>query len=137
MKSHLELSDSDFEKQFENCSLDSAIFNHEAHLRLAWIHLKNYGLEQAIDNIKKQLQEYVYKLGATDKYNETLTVAAVKAVYHFMLKTEITDFNDFISENPQLKTNFKELMASHYSFDIFSSPKAKKVFLEPDLSPFD
>jgi hypothetical protein len=76
-------------------------------------------------------------LGVTDKYNTTLTIAAIKAVYHFMLKSESDNFKDFIDEFPRLKYNFRELMASHYELYIFNSDKAKKEYLEPDLIPFD
>jgi hypothetical protein len=83
------------------------------------------------------LQNYVASLGAKDKYNKTVTIAAVKAVYHFMLKSKADNFQVFISENQKLKTNFKELLNTHYSTDIFKSTKAKKEFLEPELLPFD
>ena len=137
MKSHLELNDTQFEQQFKSCELDPTLFSHEAHLRLAFIHIRAYGPDQAIKNVCDQLAAYVTHLGATDKYNMTLTVAAVKAVYHFMQKCKSNDFIGFITEFPQLKFEFKRLMQSHYDFDIFNSEKAKKTFLEPNLIPFD
>lgn len=137
MEKHYNLSDQEFERQFENCQLDPADFSHEAHLRLAWIHLDKYGKERAEENIQTQLQKFVSHAGAKDKYNATLTLAAIKAVYHFKSKSKVTHFQDFIVAFPQLKNNFKELMKLHYSFDIFNSKNAKKRFLEPDVSPFD
>jgi hypothetical protein len=137
MENHFELTDSEFEQQFKSCELDPTLFSHEAHLRLAYIHIKKYGLGQAITNVCDQLAAYVTHLGATDKYNTTLTFAAVKAVYHFMQKSNANDFKGFIAEFPQLKNEFKRLMQSHYDFDIFNSQKAKKAFLEPNLLPFD
>ena len=137
METHVELSDDDFEKQFENCELDPAIFSHEAHLRLAWIHLRKYGLEKAIENVCGQLLNFVDFVGARDKYNKTLTIAAIRAVHHIMNKGKIEHFDDFIRAHPRLKTNFKALMAFHYTTDIFNSQQAKQVYLEPDLAPFD
>lgn len=137
MADHFQLSDAAFEEQFAACTLDASLFSHEAHLRLAWIHIKNYGLSKAIDNVCNQLVQYTKHLGAENKYNKTLTVAAVKAVYHFMQRTTANNFADFIAGFPRLKFNFKELMAAHYQTDIFSSEQAKKEFLEPDLLPFD
>lgn len=135
MEKHFKLSDSEFEKQFQSCKIDSEMFSHEAHLRLAWIHIKNYGVERAIANVQEQLKNFVEYLGAKDKYNITLIVSAVKAVHHFMLKSESTNFKDFISEYPRLKNNFKELLGQHYVVDIFNSKDAKTKFLEPDLLP--
>jgi hypothetical protein len=137
MEKHSNLTDLEFEKQFKNCSLNPTLFSHEAHIRLAWIQVKKYGKEKAIQNICSQLASYVNFLGATGKYNITLTVAAVKAVYHFMQKSGAENFKDFIVQFPRLKYNFKELMAAHYKTDIFNSALAKKEFLMPDLLPFD
>ncbi|WP_062055245.1 hypothetical protein [Aquimarina longa] len=137
MEKRFELTDSEFEKQFLNCEIAPSLFNHEAHLRLAWITIYTYGIEQAEKNILFQLKKYVEFIGAKDKYNITLTIAAIKVVYHFMLKSNSFNFKDFITEFPRLKNNFKELIASHYGFDVYNSDKAKIKFLEPDLLPFD
>jgi len=137
METHFELSDTKFENQFSTCSLDSKIFTHEAHLRLAWIHIHKYGVDIAIENITTQLQNFVEALGAKDKFNMTLTISAIRAVYHFMLKSKTNNFQAFISENPRLKNNFRELLSYHYKTDIFKSEKAKIEYLEPELLPFD
>lgn len=137
MDTHFAINDHEFERQFKDCTLNPAIFNHEAHLRLAWIHIKNYRIETAIDNICTQLVAYVDKLGARDKYNKTLSIAAIRAVYHFMLKSKSDNFRDFIAEFPRLKYNFKDLLSFHYAIDIFENEKAKYEYLEPDLLPFD
>ena len=137
MEKHFELSDSDFEKKFISCKLNPSDFTHEAHLRLAWININEYGIIQAEKNIQSGLKNFVEFVGAKDKYNMTLTLAAIKAVYHFMLKSKSDNFKDYITEFPCLKYNFKELMDCHYGFDIYNSEKAKTEFLEPDLIPFD
>jgi hypothetical protein len=137
MEKHSELSDAEFEKQFINCELSPDLFSHEAHLRLAWINIKKNGIKKAEATIQRQLRAYVKSVGAEDKYNTTLTLAATKAVYHFMLKSKSNSFREFMNEFPRLKTNFRELMACHYGFDIYTSEKAKMKYLEPDLLPFD
>jgi hypothetical protein len=136
MYSHFDLSDGLFEEQFQHCKLNPALFNHEAHLRLAWIHVTKYGADKAIENITSQLCSFVVSLGAIDKYNKTLTVAAIKAVNHFIGKSHTDNFAGFIQEFPRLKFNFRELMESHYQVDIFTSEIAKQKYLEPDLLPF-
>jgi hypothetical protein len=137
MEKHLLLSDEEFEKQFANCSFNSSWFTHEAHLRLAWIHIRKYGLDQAIDNVCHQIERYAESLGAKDKFNKTVTVAALKAVYHFMNRSRSDNFEGLIQEFPRLKTEFKGLMNAHYGIDIFKSPLARKEFIEPDKIPFD
>lgn len=135
MNNHFCLSDEQFEIEFKQCTLAPSLFSHEAHIRLTWIYIKKYSLEVAIKNICTQLKQYVIKAGATDKYNITLTVAAIKVVNHFIEKSNSDNFPDFIAEFPQLITKFKALIAFHYNeVDIFNSPTAKKTFLEPDVS---
>lgn len=134
---HFQYEDSKFEEQFYHLRLPQEEFNHEAHLRLAWIHITKYGIEKALDTISSQLKRYVAHVGAEDKYNKTVTIAAIKAVYHFVLRSTSSRFQDFLLEFPRLKNNFKELMNSHYSYDIFNSEEAKKIYLKPDLLPFD
>jgi hypothetical protein len=136
-EAHFQLTDAEFENQFERGTLDPALFNHEAHLRLAWIHLAKYGEVQAIENINQQLIQFVEIVGAKDKYNRTLTIGAIKAVHHFMKKSKSHTFHDFIKEFPRLKYNFKELIGKHYTTDIFNSAKAIKEFIEPERLPFD
>jgi hypothetical protein len=137
MEQHFALTDFEFENSFADCSLDAAVFTHEAHLRLGWIHLQKYGIDRAIANITSQLKAFVLHAGSGDKYNMTLTVAAVKIVYHFMQKSTADDFANFIATNPRLKSHFRELVYSHYSTNIFTSPQAKQEYLEPELLPFD
>ena len=137
MEKHLSLTDQEFEEQFSSCKMNSEVFSHEAHLRLAWIHINKYGFHTALQNISQQLKAFVEHAGAKDKYNKTLTLAAVNAVNHFVRKSKATNFETFIIEFPSLKNNFKGLIKSHYSVDIFNSTIAKKEFLEPDLLPFD
>ncbi len=137
MTDHFQLTDFEFEYQLESCQLSPELFNHEAHLRLAWIHIAKYGIDRALANIQTQLKNFVRYVGAEDKYNKTLTIAAIKAVHHFIVKSKSDSFQEFIIEFPRLKNNFKELMDSHYGIDIFTSEKAKKEFIKPDLIPFD
>ncbi len=137
MENHFNLTDNEFEEKFINCKLNPSDFTHEAHLRLAWLNINRYGIEKAEKNIQKQILNFVEFLGVKDKFNMTLTIAATKVVYHFMLKSGSNNFKDFVAEFPRLKNNFKDLMTFHYGFDIYNSNRAKKEFLMPDLAPFD
>lgn len=134
---HRQLSDNQFMEQFRNGSFDPELFNHEAHLRLAWLSIDRFGLDQAEENIQHQLQRYVEIVGAKDKYHMTLTIVALKIVNHFMKKSKSDNFHDFIEEFPKLKYAFQELINAHYSYNIFTSDKARSMFLEPDLLTFD
>lgn len=137
MEPHYTFTDTDFELEFGSCRLDPGIFTHEAHIRLAWICIRKYGEEEAISQVCTQLARYVDFLGARQKYNHTLTIAAVKAVSHFMRRSDAGSFEDFIADFPRLKYNFRALMQAHYQVDIFADEVAKTTYMEPDLLPFD
>lgn len=134
--SHTQLTDREFMEAFASCTLDPAVFTHAAHLRLAWLYVNNHGVDDAINIIRLQLQAYVKWAGAADKYNETVTVAAVKAVDHFMKRSIARTFEEFISRHPQLLTDFVAMIRSHYRVNIFADENAKRTFMEPDLQPF-
>ena len=136
MTDHFQLSDAEFEEQFAAGAFPPKLFTHEAHLRLAWIHLRKYGLEQAIRNVTDQLQQFVQMVGAEGKFHMTLSVAAVKAVYHFMGRATSPDFRGLLEEFPALRDQFRELIDAHYGADRLNSPAARSTFLEPDRLPF-
>lgn len=136
MPSHYDLSDATFANQFATCTLAPQLFNHEAHLRLAWIHINEVGVDQAAARLCTQIQKFDATFDDGTNFNTTVTVAAVKAVNHFMQRSGTTRFTDFIQENPRLLTDFKALLATHYSYDIFSHPVAKRTYLQPDLATF-
>ncbi len=137
MEKHFEFADVAFEKQFQSCTMNPTIFSHEAHLRLAWIHIRKHGIEKAITNICDQIQAFANANGEHNKYNVTVTIAAVRAVHHFELRSKSDTFYDFIAEFPGLKNEFTELLDSHYSLNIFKSTLAKGEYVAPDLQPFD
>lgn len=136
MPSHYDLSDAEFASQFASCTLVPQLFNHEAHLRLAWIHISDAGVDQAAENLCRQIRTFDATCDDGTNFNTTVTVAAVKTVHHFMQRSDTTRFSDFIQENPKLLSAFKSLIATHYSYDIFSDPAAKHTYIEPDLAPF-
>ncbi|MEP1093621.1 MAG: hypothetical protein ABJG78_00850 [Cyclobacteriaceae bacterium] len=135
-KDHWSLSDSDFESQFENYILKPGMFSHEAHIRLAYIHINKYGLDRAETNMCAQIKGFAENLGDSQKFNKTVTIAAVKTVSHFMEKSTSGNFKGFLAEFPRLFTDFKGLLGQHYGYNVFADKKAKEQYQEPDLLPF-
>lgn len=136
MKDHTELSDSQFANQFRDCTFNPHLFSHEAHLRLAYLLIKKHGVEEGANQLCAQIQKFDSTFDDGTKYNKTVTVAAAKAVYHFMQRSQNAGFSALLQEFPKLKVDFMGLIKCHYSFDIFKNEEAKQSFLEPDLLPF-
>ncbi|WP_462251972.1 hypothetical protein [Ekhidna sp.] len=136
IKDHYQYSDEEYEHVFESYKLKPGLFSHEAHLRLAYIHIKKYGREQAEVNMCNQIKGFAESLGVFDKFNKTVTIASVKVMDHFMQKAKSDNFPDLMKEFPRLLTNFKDLLSQHYGFNVFADKKAKLEYIEPDLMPF-
>ncbi|MCR9251659.1 MAG: hypothetical protein NXI20_14635 [bacterium] len=137
MKNHTELTDEQFLKAFSSCELLPSLFNHEAHIRLAWILITDNGLDRAKQEVVKLIGNYVKNLNQEDKFNLTLTIAATEIISNKVQHSSTRDFQGFIDEFPGLITEFKTSIYQHYSFDIFNSDVAKTQYLPPDLIPFD
>ncbi|MEM7163550.1 MAG: hypothetical protein AAF487_14050 [Bacteroidota bacterium] len=131
-----QMNDAEFFAKFESCQLDPSLFDHRAHIRLVWICIDKFGFEETLQKVQELIKSYVEHLGAFDKYNATLTVAAINVVFAFMQDSASPEFDEFLKENSDLLFNFKALISQHYSFDIFSSKMAASQYIEPDLLPF-
>lgn len=92
MLDHFSYSDHAFKEAIDSCTLVPKLFSHEAHLRFAWLMIKDHGPEKAVDEVCDQIFKFVDNIGATDKFHKTLTVAAVKVVNHFMEKSSGENF---------------------------------------------
>ena len=119
MISTLNLSDSLLLEQIQDCTLDPTLFNHETMLRLSWILINKYGLDEATtlnNNIKEQ---YFIKALKSEKFNKTLTRAYTEIVQHFMDKTPTNDFEKLLKEFPRLKYDFHLPVTSYENSTLF------------------
>ncbi|MGQ2984367.1 hypothetical protein [Flavobacterium sp.] len=110
MEPHFSFTDAKFERLFQNRSFEPALFTHEAHIRLAWIHIRKYGLDKASYNIVSQLQEYTKALDVPDKFDLALTIASLKTIHHYTEESRSDSFEAFILEFPKLTTHFSDLL---------------------------
>lgn len=136
MTNHFDYDDVAFERSFADGSLPPEVFDHEAHLRLAFIHIRKYGTDQAVENLLRQIKNFDEAHGGGKKFHFTVTVASIRMVDHFMRESSATNFSDFISRFPKLLSSFSQLLLSHYSEEKIQEEKAKNMFLPPDLLPF-
>ena len=133
---HWKYTDDEYEQVFASYRLKPGMFSHEAHLRLAYIHITKYGPKQAEINMCDQIKGYAESLGYYDKFNKTVTIASVKTMHHFMDKSNTNSFEGLMQEFPQLLNDFRGILSQHYGFNVFADKRAKKEYVEPDLQPF-
>lgn len=124
--------DLEFQRAFESCGIAPAAFDHEAHLRLAYVYLAQSGLEDAQAKMRVALIAFLRVHGLPPgKFHETLTRAWVLAVRHFMGRSPSRSFGDFIAKSAVLLDS--RVMLTHYSPGALFSEQARAVFVEPDL----
>ena len=135
MESHeLSPDDRNFRAAFESFTVAPSQFNHEAHVRLAYIYLVESDVESAVQRMREALLSFIEHNGIPrSKFHETITRAWVLAVRHFMNKTSSTSFHDFIAKSHVLLDS--KIMLTHYSASVLFSSDARASFVEPDLDP--
>ena len=125
--------DQDFRAAFESCAIAPAQFNHEAHLRLAYVYLVENDLPAAQEKMRLALLTFLVAHGIpTEKFHETLTRAWVLAVRHFMSRSPSLCFSEFAANSQPLFDS--KVMLTHYSADVLFSPDARASYVEPDLA---
>lgn len=124
--------DRDFRAAFEACAITPGQFNHEAHLRIAYVYLVENDLAAAKEKMRQALLTFleVHGVPAT-KFHETLTGAWLLAVRHFMGRTASASFAEFAASSRPLLDS--KVMLTHYSAGALFSPEARASFVEPDL----
>jgi len=108
---HQLLTDQQFEIQFENCTLPPVLVTSEAHLRLAYIHVKKHGIKKAAITLYRQLTNFNTNFGHILILSKATIKAFVKLIYDFIKKATTTCFRDLLLEFPELKIQFSALLA--------------------------
>lgn len=107
---HEALDDQTIMESLGACTLHPAIFTHEAHLRVAYILIKNHTLTEAKAKMNKLLINFTKFLGVEDKFDQILTERSVEVMGKMILSSKTADFKEFIIENQELKNNFLEVI---------------------------
>jgi len=143
------MTDDEFLRAFEECSLTRKEWTHEAHVRMAWLYLTRMDSEK---EVFERVRTGIQKLNAAfvtrallscmrqapknpnlSGYHETITVAFVTVIASRIKSGE--DFAAFRERNPDLFDRAFPALLKHYSPDRLHSAAARLEFIEPDLDP--
>jgi len=128
---HKELSDDAFLHQLEEGTIDPALFNHEAHIRMAWLYLTRTELEPALASIIKIIRQLDNQYANGKKYHHTITMCFSLIIALQTRQNKFENWQAFIHEHPSL-ANPKALLAEFYHEATLYSDQAKKRFVPPD-----
>jgi hypothetical protein len=135
MQTAHDLTDDAFLDAFLSCALPAGSFNHRNHLRVAWIHLRRFALDEAIERTCAGIARYAAHLGAPDRYHRTLTEVLIRLMAHAETSNPSHSFEDFLARSPAFAGDCRILVARHYSPELLGEPHARYNFVSPDRLP--
>jgi hypothetical protein len=121
--------DRQFIAAFEDCTLPSAEFSHRAHVRLAWLYLREQPLLDALTRFARNIRRYATSLGAAAKYHETITWAYMFLIHERMQRTDAATFEEFADAHADL---FGPVLERYYSRATLASELARTTFVMPE-----
>lgn len=132
------INDDEFLAAFEARTIKE--FHHRDHIKVAYLYLRRYPLEEAIGKVRSGLQALAVAWKApTDDlekgYHETITQAWVRLVHLTMGDVGVAECADgFCEQQPKLME--KSHLELFYSRERLFTWEAKRGFVEPDLAAF-
>ena len=130
----LALSDEEFVRSFEDCTLPGEQFHHADHIRLTWILLRSGDVETAGNRIASAIVRFATHNGSPAKYHETVTRAWLRLVAAAMEATpSVGSFEEFARAHPELLD--KGLLLKYYSARLLQGDEARMEWVEPDIAP--
>ena len=132
------LSDEAFLKAFEDCTLPFEQWRHRAHIKVAYLYLRQLPYEQALSKIRESIKRYNAATNTPETlergYHETITVAWMRLV-HFTLGEygPAATADEFLDAQEELLN--RKALRFFYTRDHLYSGRAKAEWVEPDLGP--
>jgi hypothetical protein len=124
------MTDADFLAALERCTLPESEFTHAAHVRAAYLYLRDGSFGQAIDRMAATIRRYATSLGKPDRYHDTITVGFLALIRErFYESGDCGGWTEFAAANPDLLD--RGLLLRHYPLDQLQSPLARRVFILP------
>jgi len=124
------MTDAQFIAALEACTLPAGEFGHAAHVRAAYLYLRQGSFGEAIDRTGTAIRRYATSLGRPDRYHDTITVG-----YLALIRQRICERGDgggwagFAAANPDLLE--QDLLLGYFPRSQLDSPLARQVFVLP------
>jgi hypothetical protein len=124
------MTDQEFLRALESCTLPESQFGHAAHVRAAYLYLGQADFAGALDRIRRAIRNYATHHGKPDRYHETITVAYLALIQQHICERGMSDgWESFTRENSELLA--PDLLTQFYSREQIESAIARKTFLLP------
>jgi hypothetical protein len=117
----------------EDGTLDAEIFDHEAHIYVAWLYLQRYPLHEATARFIAALKRLTAQLGIPGKYHETISWFFMLLIAERRGIQKTDDWHSFYRNHADLFAGGDDnILSRYYSSELLRSERAKQSFMLPD-----
>ena len=126
------MTDEAFARAFEAGAVTPEQFDHVAHLRVAWVYLREAGsADAALPRIRDAIQRFAAAAGAAQKYHETMTVVWMRVLEEAGAQApRPCELAELLRQRPDLAD--KNLPLKQYSRERLFSDAARERYVPPD-----
>lgn len=126
------MTDQELLRRFEEVRLPAGSFDHEAHVRAAFLCLRAYGFIDGLGRYRTGLKRFAVKAGVPEKYHETVTCALLVLIQDRMLQGPTDqEWPTFARENPDLLVWKGGPFFDMYDESVLVDDLARKTFVLP------
>jgi hypothetical protein len=124
------MTDAEFLRALEECTLPASEFDHVAHVRAAYLYLQAGEFAAALGRMRRAIRNYSRHLGKADRYHETITVAYLALIQqHIAERGNGACWEGFVRNNAELLQ--PGLLLQYYPEIQLNSELARRVFVLP------
>jgi hypothetical protein len=130
----IQMSDEAFARAFENGLIPASVFDHLAHVRLAWVYLREAeSADRPLSRMRDAIRSFAAAAGAAQKYHETITVLWMRLLADVRARGASGELSDVLRAHPALAD--KDLPLQYYTRERLFSDEARVGWIESDLQP--
>ncbi len=131
-------ADAAFLRAFEDCTLPFEQWKHRAHLKVAYLYLRQMSFDRALIKARIHIQRYNAETSTPETlergYHETTTVAWLRLVEFTLCEYgPAATADEFLDAQEHLLN--RKALRFFYTRDCLVSWRAKGEWVEPDLIP--
>lgn len=132
------MNDDELLEAFESARIPIESWNHRAHVRVAWLHLRRWPPAESVARMGGAIRRLNTTHGTpeslTSAYHHTLTCGFMSAIWATMCSAGPgADSKAFCDANPHLLA--RTLLRLYYTRERIMTAEAKARFVAPDLAP--